>query len=702
MNELRTRLEAAQHEHATAAAQLEAQEAAAARLRSAVAARRGFAQGPRAALSAGLPGVFGAVADLIGADDRLAAAVSAALGRRSEYVVADTAETARTVIEHVRQEGGFVTVLPLDLLSAPEPHLREHIRNAAGVHGLLIDMVEFEPAYATLFRQLLGSTVLVGALDDAVAIARQQRDRPRMVTLTGETLESGGSMSGGRSGGPTTAFGLARDLAEAEAAAAGSSARATQARQALLELQERTRAAMESLRAASEASTQASRRLAESREASAAHQGLQADLRQQHDRLLHELQEARSAKVPDAVPEAVMSEAISARAARLVESEAAATALQEATAAAAAARQAHAVFLERFARHREARERFEADQRRLSDRRAEREQLNLEAEAIEAERAGLVQELAALKESEPGPLDELRKRVEDAGLELRVAEQKIRAARGEAAGQGEALERVRLTAARRETMLQTTTEELESFPPGLTALTTGERTMRSRLSEVTAAISRLGPVNHRAAAELESERLRAHQLAADLLDAQQATDELSASLELVDREATERTEAAITAMRAGFSEHVKILFGGDAASDIDVEHEDGRPVGLVIRLRPPGKHTTQLNLLSVGERTMGALAFLFSLMHGEDGGLPVAVLDEVDAPLDEANITRFTGFVERLARHGTQFLLISHQKTTFNVADTMWGVTSDGGVSSVFSIRRDDSPPELTSERVQS
>ena len=77
---------------------------------------------------------------------------------------------------------------------------------------------------------------------------------------------------------------------------------------------------------------------------------------------------------------------------------------------------------------------------------------------------------------------------------------------------------------------------------------------------------------------------------------------------------------------------------------------------------------------------MGALAFLFSLVSQSDAsaskGLPVAILDEVDAPLDESNIRRFCSFVERLAAEGTQFVLITHQKATFEVADAIWGVTT--------------------------
>jgi chromosome segregation protein len=92
---------------------------------------------------------------------------------------------------------------------------------------------------------------------------------------------------------------------------------------------------------------------------------------------------------------------------------------------------------------------------------------------------------------------------------------------------------------------------------------------------------------------------------------------------------------------------------------------------------------------------MGALAFLFALMADDGARLPIAVLDEVDAPLDEANIRRFCDFIEALSKRGTQFVLITHQKATFEVADTLWGVTTEQGVSRVFSIRRDERQESL-------
>ena len=106
--------------------------------------------------------------------------------------------------------------------------------------------------------------------------------------------------------------------------------------------------------------------------------------------------------------------------------------------------------------------------------------------------------------------------------------------------------------------------------------------------------------------------------------------------------------------------------------------------GLKLLLVPQGKRTQDLRLLSLGEKTLGALAFLFAL--GElQGGLPLAVLDEVDAALDEANLLRFARFLAS----GRQFILVTHQKRTMEACHALYGVTSDRGVSRVYAIRKE-------------
>jgi chromosome segregation protein len=231
-------------------------------------------------------------------------------------------------------------------------------------------------------------------------------------------------------------------------------------------------------------------------------------------------------------------------------------------------------------------------------------------------------------------------------------------------------------------------DERAALPTGGETLPLSERVARARWREVEAALEALGPVNQRAAIDHAAQSERLSELEDEGAQAAAALAELAGTLATIDAETTGRLNTALKGLQEGFAEHVRQLFGPTALGSIDIEREGERPVGVRIRLQPPGKRTESLNLLSVGERTMGAMAFLFALMAGEIGNLPIAVLDEVDAPLDEANIRRFCGFIEALSSRGTQFVLITHQKATFEVADTLWGVTSDDGVSRVFSMRR--------------
>jgi len=179
-----------------------------------------------------------------------------------------------------------------------------------------------------------------------------------------------------------------------------------------------------------------------------------------------------------------------------------------------------------------------------------------------------------------------------------------------------------------------------------------------------------------------------------MADAEGAAAELRAVLTDLDTAVRERLVAGTAALAEGFAHYAEQLFGAGAQASAELLWEAGRPAGLKLGLQPPTKQTRALSLLSVGERTMGALAFLFALMaSGPDSnpvsGLPLAILDEVDAPLDEANIRRFCAFLGELSARGTQFVLITHQKATMEVASALWGVTTEGGVSRVFSIRRE-------------
>jgi chromosome segregation protein len=686
---LRTRLEAAQKQHADASAEAEARSRAAAAQRQQLETRQGYAQGPRNALTSGIPGVLGSVADLLTVAPEFRAALGAALGRRTEFIVTEDSSTARQVITHIRSAGGFVTTLPLDLVNAPAPRLSEHIRNAEGVLGLALEHAEFADRFTGLFNQLLGSTTIIRNMDDALKLAGHQ-PRPRLVTQSGELLETYGALSGGRQG-QTGILSQTADVEEAEKNARQHHEAGKQAHARLLELQQETRtqlAALQEIRSEREAHA---RKLAASREADAGREQLITELTSRLEALE---QEIRTLQPPDRKISETTLEGARHAAGQLHEQLLAARELEtENQRASSSATQELIVLQEQLRAFSQASARHDAD---LERKAALEQRLSAVQEAHKQARQQLAaasEGLQGIRERRPAELDGIRHAAEQAGQLLAQLELQLADSSRQQLASNETLEKTRLAAARREAQLELASEELSAFPPGIDPLDLSERTCRTQLEEITLQLAEIGPVNHRAASEYHEEAARASQLARDLHDAAQASRELDATLEHVDREVTERTTQAITSVRESFKRHVSELFGETAQADIRADHHEGRPSGLHLHLQPPGKRTRQLNLLSVGERTMGALAFLFALMDGSGTQkLPIAVLDEVDAPLDEANIVRFTRFVGRLASSGTQFILVSHQKTTFEAAEVMWGVTSDQGVSKLFSISRDQTP----------
>jgi chromosome segregation protein len=237
-------------------------------------------------------------------------------------------------------------------------------------------------------------------------------------------------------------------------------------------------------------------------------------------------------------------------------------------------------------------------------------------------------------------------------------------------------EMARLTLARREALLEELSRELSALPP--TERHPGTpRALQARLAQVEREREALGPVNALAERELTALEPLLEAKEKEVAEVTEALFRLEAELKRVEEEHGKRLKESFARFQEAFRAHAELLLGARA----EARREAG---GLRLLLVPQGKRTQDLRLLSLGEKTLGALAFLFAL--GElQGGLPLAVLDEVDAALDEANLLRFTRFL----KSGRQFLLVTHQKRTMEACHALYGVTSEGGVSRVYSIRKE-------------
>jgi chromosome segregation protein len=208
----------------------------------------------------------------------------------------------------------------------------------------------------------------------------------------------------------------------------------------------------------------------------------------------------------------------------------------------------------------------------------------------------------------------------------------------------------------------------------------------TRIQRLTRERENIGPVNLRAeaeAAELETQLSGLQNERSDLVN---AIARLRQGIGSLNREGRERLLAAFEVVNKNFGELFVRLFGGGRAHLSLTEHEDPLEAGLEIMASPPGKRLQVLSLLSGGEQALTALALLFAVFLANPA--PICVLDEVDAPLDDANVDRFCSLIEELGHStATRFLVITHHRMTMARMDRLFGVTmAERGISQLVSV----------------
>ena len=196
----------------------------------------------------------------------------------------------------------------------------------------------------------------------------------------------------------------------------------------------------------------------------------------------------------------------------------------------------------------------------------------------------------------------------------------------------------------------------------------------------------LGAVNLRAEEDAKAVQTEHDTLAGEKLDLEEAIKKLRAGIASLNREGRERLLTAFEQVNSSFATLFTHLFGGGEARLVLVESDDPLEAGLEIMCQPPGKKLATLSLLSGGEQTLTAMALIFAVFLANPA--PICVLDEVDAPLDDANVTRFCDLLDEMTRRTeTRFLIITHHAVTMARMDRLFGVTmAEQGVSQLVSV----------------
>ena len=290
-------------------------------------------------------------------------------------------------------------------------------------------------------------------------------------------------------------------------------------------------------------------------------------------------------------------------------------------------------------------------------------------------------------------LNEARKKVQSIEAEMRERDQQRIAAERRADDTRSGLERLRMSWQELKVRMQTVTEQLGETEFELATLLQEmpeEATIeawQSKVHDLEQKIERLGPINLAAIEEFKEQSQRKEYLDAQHDDLVEALETLENAIQKIDRETRQRFRDTFELVNARLQEMFPKLFGGGHAH-LEMTGDDLLTTGVLIMARPPGKRISNIHLMSGGEKALTAVAMVFAIF--ELNPAPFCMLDEVDAPLDEANVGRFCELVREMSKR-VQFIFITHNKTTMELADQLVGVTMrEPGVSRMVAVNVDE------------
>ena len=583
-----------------------------------------------------LTGVLGPVGQLFHVPARYTVAIETALGAAMQNLIVEDEQAGRNVLQLLkRRDGGRVTCLPLTAVR-PASLKENGVESELGFLSVAADVIQCDERCRPAARSLLGRTVVVDTLDNAIRLAKSRSYRFPIVTLDGEILRPGGSMTGGsvnRKGGVLSRAAEGETLAKK-----------------LTELRE----SLETARLDREKARRTTVRAAETLEA---------------------LQAAGPAEDP-----ALQTEQR--------ERDAAVTRQRERLAALQAEIRAFAPLLDSLTGQQTAADRDRARQEgQLTAYEQENESLRKEIERQNARAEDLTaRQTRGREELRLCGQEKLRLEGERARTDREAREKNDRqmGLQREAA----ALEQKKLQAQMEESRLldrlwdtygmthqgaQAIRQPVESIPKA-----------NRRAAQLNKAIQDLGVVNIGAVEEFQRLEERHAYLSDQRNDIETARQELEGIIETITDEMEEIFLREFAKIRTAFAQTFADLFGGGQGTLALEDESDALNCGVEIKVQPPGKTLRTLSLLSGGERALVAIALYFAILKVHP--TPFCVVDEIEAALDEANGARYVRYL-RAGAGQTQFLLITHRRATMEAADVLYGVTMERqGVSRVLKL----------------
>lgn len=680
----------------------------------------GFYQGVRLVLQhkQQLSGIVGAVAELIDVPSSFTLAIETALGGAAQHVIVENEHDARQAITYLKkQRGGRATFLPLTTINPRQlpAHVLSQAAAVDGFLGIASEQVTFPAEIQTVVHNLLGTILLAKDLTSANAIAQTIRYQYRVVSLEGDVMNAGGSMTGGanKRGNQGSLFSQNQELKQLTAEYEQADQQLQNQEKIVQELQtkvadlsqkqEKLRTQNEQLRFEEQEITNQLQNITndlarfekekqlsnfETRELQQfieTYQKQQAELtarqkeieqqrqqideeikslNQESDQMEEKRSQVQARKAQEQADLAVLKEQfnhlqIQLRGARVQKNEA----------------------LERQTSLEQQLATLTAD---FSDHEITEESLASQITELAQQREELQAELVAVKEQR----ERTQKEIDQLETVLAEKNQQQKQQLTEQSKLEVQKDRAEMLLDHQLSYLQT--EYQISFEKAVTDYqpTSDIVSSRTKVAVLKEQIADLGPVNIRSIEQFEQVNERHTFLATQRDDLLSAKNQLFETMEEMDAEVRARFKEVFEAIRQEFKVVFPNMFGGGRAELVLTDPSDLLKTGIEIEVQPPGKKLQSLSLLSGGERALTAIALLFSIIRVCP--VPFCILDEVEAALDEANVKRFGRYLSDF-QDDTQFIVVTHRKGTMVAADVLYGVTmQESGVSKIVSVRMED------------
>ncbi|MEZ4227062.1 MAG: chromosome segregation protein SMC [Polyangiaceae bacterium] len=672
----------------------------------------GVGAGPRALLQTGNPAVLGLVADRIEAPAHLTSALAGLLAGRLQYVVVKNLDSGIELLSEMgRAERGRASILaqrPPYVAGGNAHRLTEDSR----VVGLLVDQLRFAPEDEQLVRSLVGDAAIVETAQDALAVSRAFPGATA-VALDGTVVDKDGVVSGGSGDDVASAMveqkremrTLAEEVAELDARCAAAVAAHNQLRARISELSTSLERARQGAHEGELAHMNAEKDLARVADDIARAQTRLTHLDQELGEVAELIQSATTAETEAQNRQSVLETELEHARHALVKAEALATSWNDRVAAQAT------LVTERKVRLAQVREQMDAARGSLERVEGALRDLSARSQRLDEEMTDTARQsgetaarllalheqrkhgLAHAKEAHE-ELNQARALLEQVRFALGTREAELKALRDQLSAADESARRAEMALQRidleREHLLANVRDrfrglDLRRVIGDYHARPTPDDEQRRRIDELIQLIDRMGPVNLDARSEWEDAEKRFQDLSKQKIDIEQALADLERAIKHMNKESRRRFRETFDTVNELFKKTFTRNFRGGRAELVLTDPEDLLASGVDIVAQPPGKKLGNIELMSGGEKALTAVSLIFAIFQHRPS--PFCVLDEVDAPLDEANVARYNEAIRAMTAN-SQFILITHVKKTMQSVDVLYGVTmGEPGVSRIVSVK---------------